>query len=1305
MNGKIGLMTVLCVAMAVSTASAATYTYTPASGTGDIWSAGTNWSATPISGSTTALTFVGANTTVLANGLTNTNTDDISGLLKLNMLTLNGTGPASGAATININGTSPSTGLEFVSNGGTMPSISVNALKGAAGLRYNVNVPMTLTNNTTIGVYGGAAAATCNIAGAISGGGNLTQGGSVASSLILSGNNTYTGLTSVVNGSLIVASNNALGDTTGATTMNNVNGEVRLANGVTVTGETITVNGYGPSTAGGLATVANASATWAGTVILGTTDARLGTLTSGTLTIGGPIVDGGGTNVAINSNGTGAILFTGAANTYTGATNMLRGTLKIGANNALPTGTSLDVHQAVANANTTFDLNGYNQTVAVLKRTLANGTTTVTNSSATLGTLTVGSDTTASSYDGVITGRLGLTKVGSSTLTLGGVNTYTGPTAVDAGTLKLTNASAIANSVFSGGAGSLVFDNSVATHTFNCSGLSGSGDLVLTDNASNAVTLSINNVSGSTTYSGTLGGTGGITMNGSTNSSLTLSGNNTYSGATSLLKGSLIAASNTALGSTAGAITMTANNGEVRLADGVTVTDKTVTVAGYGPQGYGGLATTAGASATWAGTVRLSGTTARVGTQGGTLTISGPIVDDTSNNNLVVNAGGTPPDYVPGTVLISGTSNTYTGATNMLRGILKIGANNALPTGTTLDVHQAVANSETTFDLNGYNQTVAALKRTLANGKTMVTNSSATIGTLTVGSDTTASDYSGTIAGNLALTKVGSTATILSGVNTYSDGTTVQAGTLTISGNNAPQTVKTSVTGGTLRIGAEVSLGAAPGSAVADQLILDGGTLDLSAGISGVTTTSLGSGYTAVPKASLTGGAGNIGAVAVSAAVSSINVTNGGSGYATAPTVIFDRPQLVGGVQATGTAVLTDGVVTGVTITNAGSGYTAFTGVSFSGGGGTGAVGTISGVDILGVALTSVGTDYTVAPTGITIDNTGAGGSGLAATVDGIRSAALGANRGVTLGAGGGTILVGAGYTPSIAGAITGSGALTKTGAGKLTLTGATTYAGNTTVNAGTLQFGDGTTNGATLASAIVNNAAVVFNIGASTPMSAGDIISGDGTLAKSGAGTLTLNGVNTYTGATTVQAGTMELGVNACNPVLTLAGGADIQGGRMVFDYTGTDDNPAATIQSLLITSYSHGWTNAGDRIRNTTAGTTGLTLGWKDDGASQVTIMATYAGDANLDGTVDGADLDVWKANVGSTDATFAMADLNYDGAVDGSDLDLWKVTVGYSVALSLDGMSMGSAVPEPGTLALLLPVAAWFGYVVARRRRREV
>ncbi|WP_146119591.1 autotransporter domain-containing protein, partial [Phyllobacterium phragmitis] len=101
------------------------------------------------------------------------------------------------------------------------------------------------------------------------------------------------------------------------------------------------------------------------------------------------------------------------------------------------------------------------------------------------------------------------------------------------------------------------------------------------------------------------------------------------------------------------------------------------------------------------------------------------------------------------------------------------------------------------------------------------------------------------------------------------------------------------------------------------------------------------------------------------------------------------------------------------------------------------------------------------------------------------------------------------------AGAISGSGALTKDGAGALTLTGANTYTGGTTISAGTL-IGNATS----LQGDIANNAALTFDQG--TAGTFAGVISGTGALTKVGAGALTLTSANAYTGGTTVSAGTL---------------------------------------------------------------------------------------------------------------------------------------------------------------------------------------
>ena len=107
--------------------------------------------------------------------------------------------------------------------------------------------------------------------------------------------------------------------------------------------------------------------------------------------------------------------------------------------------------------------------------------------------------------------------------------------------------------------------------------------------------------------------------------------------------------------------------------------------------------------------------------------------------------------------------------------------------------------------------------------------------------------------------------------------------------------------------------------------------------------------------------------------------------------------------------------------------------------------------------------------------------------------------------------------------AIAGNAGLLKLGSNTLTFTGASTYSGGTTISAGTLQLGDGTAQNGSVQNDITNNGTLAF--ANPQPQTFGGVISGTGSLVKSGAGTLTLVGSSTYSGGTTVSAGTLQLG------------------------------------------------------------------------------------------------------------------------------------------------------------------------------------
>ncbi len=109
-----------------------------------------------------------------------------------------------------------------------------------------------------------------------------------------------------------------------------------------------------------------------------------------------------------------------------------------------------------------------------------------------------------------------------------------------------------------------------------------------------------------------------------------------------------------------------------------------------------------------------------------------------------------------------------------------------------------------------------------------------------------------------------------------------------------------------------------------------------------------------------------------------------------------------------------------------------------------------------------------------------------------------------------------------ISGVVSGAGTLAVNTAGTWMLTGNNTYTGGTTISAGTLQLGNGGATGSIVGD-VTNNAALVFD--RSDALTFGGAISGTGTVTKRGAETLTLTADNTYTGATTIAAGTLQLG------------------------------------------------------------------------------------------------------------------------------------------------------------------------------------
>jgi fibronectin-binding autotransporter adhesin len=145
-------------------------------------------------------------------------------------------------------------------------------------------------------------------------------------------------------------------------------------------------------------------------------------------------------------------------------------------------------------------------------------------------------------------------------------------------------------------------------------------------------------------------------------------------------------------------------------------------------------------------------------------------------------------------------------------------------------------------------------------------------------------------------------------------------------------------------------------------------------------------------------------------------------------------------------------------------------------------------------------------------------------------------------------------FTGTETNVISGSGSVTKQNTGTVIITKTNTYTGGTTISGGTLQLGDGATSLGALAGNVTNNANLIF--ADATTQTFGNQISGSGAVTKNGAGQLNLGGssTNTYTGITTVNAGTLAFNSAAPN---TNAIGGDllINAGASVIYNTARDE------------------------------------------------------------------------------------------------------------------------------------------------------
>ncbi|MGN6146502.1 MAG: beta strand repeat-containing protein, partial [Mesorhizobium sp.] len=433
----------------------------------------------------------------------------------------------------------------------------------------------------------------------------------------------------------------------------------------------------------------------------------------------GRLEDGAGT-VSLSKD-LGSALTLSGTNTYSGSTQITGGTLRGGATNAFSAASAVNVAA-------TLDLGGFNQTIGSLS-----GPGRVTNSGASLAVLSTNGDNRSTTFSGVIdngAGGLALAKAGTGTLTLSGINTYSGGTMIGDGVLIAGGASALGSSAVSFTGNSTLrigFDGTLANIINGTSGVSptiGIGThVVRLDGA-----LSYLGGSGTTMHFGEAGDTGTLILAPS------IASLDRY-GAWSLDSGTL------QLGSPA-----SGSLGGLSAADLAAGT--TLDLNGYVLQLV---------NPTGSGTVLNNGSSGVMLGLSGTSTFAGAIENGTQP--ISVTKFGT------GTTTLSGVS-TYTGVTNILDGTLALSGDGSIKDSSSINLSSLSA-----LDIS---QTTAGTSvKSLSGGS----SSSVKLGSKTLTIDTAGNtSYAGVISGSGGVTKTGGAVLDLFGANTYFGSTNVAGG-------------------------------------------------------------------------------------------------------------------------------------------------------------------------------------------------------------------------------------------------------------------------------------------------------------------------------------------------------------------------------------------------------------------------------------------------------------------------------------------------------------------------------------------------
>ncbi|HFW4518128.1 TPA: autotransporter-associated beta strand repeat-containing protein [Salmonella enterica subsp. enterica serovar Havana] len=963
-----------------------------------------------------------------------------------------------GAGTLILNAENTYTGSTTISEG-TLIATNVEALGTG-----NVTDNATLEMNT-----GG------DFDNAISGSGQVVKSGD--ETLTLSGANSYTGGTTISGGTLVASNVEALGTgdiTDNATLELNTGGD--FDNVISGSGQVVK-SGDKTLTLSGSNTYTGGTTISGGTLVASNVDA----LGSGDVTDNATLELNTGGDFDNNIGGTGSVVKSGdktltlsGANSYTGGTTISGGTLVATNVEALGSGDVTDNATLELNTGGTFDnvISGSGQVVKSGDETLTlsgansytggttiSGGTLVASNVEALGTGDITDNATlelntGGDFDNVISGSGQVVKSGDKTLTLSGSNTYTGGTTISGGTLVASNVDAL-----------------------------GSGDV--TDNA----TLEMNTGGD---FANNIGGTGSVVKSG--DKTLTLSGTNSYTGGTTISGGTLVASNVEALGT--GDVT---DNATLELNTGgdfdnaisgsgqvVKSGDKTLTLSGA--NSYSGATTISGGTLI-ATHVNALGTGAIDNRASLLLDASGQftVTDLTteSGGNTEIGAGSTLQATTltqksDSTLTINLNSNTVDPVIHAASQVSLAGTLDITGVGDVLDSDPASTDDLDTFTLIASDKTIAGDFEKLtvagmdadladfitvdgriddtgkqyelttaltwyadrddavtdAHGTFNLTNAdgSFAVNTVLENVDATLDPASATGWDGTSLIKQGAGTLILNAENTYTGGTTISGGTL----------VATNV------------------DALGSGDVTDDATLELNTG--GTFDNAI-------------SGSGQV--VKSGDDVLTLSGANSYSGG----TLISDGTLVASNVEALGTGDVTDDATlelnTGGTFDNAI--------------GGSGNV-VKSGADTLTLSGSN---SYTG---GTTIS----GGTLVASNVEALGTGDVTNNATLELNTGGDFI-----------NNIGGTGRVEKSGDDTLTLSGSNTYTGGTLINGGTLVASNVEALGT---GDVTDNATLALNTGGTFD----NAISGSGQVVKSGDETLTLSGTNSYTGGTTISGGTL---------------------------------------------------------------------------------------------------------------------------------------------------------------------------------------